>query len=85
MGAITAVLVTCSFVSGCVTMVLGWGVGHGTTEMVSHLGWAMGTLLLQFAAACVAVMHARAERRYVAELETALEACHASAGSSPTA
>ncbi|MDG2305583.1 MAG: hypothetical protein P8R42_13260 [Candidatus Binatia bacterium] len=74
MGTITALLVALSFVTGCVTLVVGYQVGHGETPLVTHLSWAMGTLLLQFAAACIAVMHARAERRYVSSLEKALEA-----------
>ena len=72
MGTITAVLVALSFVTGCVTLVVRYRVGHGETELVTHLSWAMGTLFLQFAATCIAVMHARAERRYVQSLERAL-------------
>lgn len=73
MGTITAVLVALSFVSGCVTLVIGYRLGHEDATLTSHLSWAMGTLLLQFAAACIAIMHARAERRYVSALEQALE------------
>jgi hypothetical protein len=73
MATVTAALVVLSFVSGCVTLVVGYRLGHGTMTLVAHLGWAMATLLLQFAAACIAVVHARAERRYVAALEEALQ------------
>lgn len=73
MGTITAVLVVLSFASGCMTLVVGYQVGHGEATLTNHLSWAMGTLLLQFAAACIAIMHARAERRYVSALEQALE------------
>lgn len=73
MGTITAILVLASFVSGCVTLVVGYRVGHGEATLTSHLGWAMVTLLVQFAAACIAIMHARAEKRYVSALEHALE------------
>lgn len=79
MGAITAFLIGLSFLSGCVTLVVGYRVGHGETPLVTHLSWAMGTLLLQFAATCVALMHARAERRYVSALEEALEAARSGA------
>ncbi len=74
MGTITAFLVALSFATGCITLVVGYQVGHGETTLVTHLSWAMGTLFLQFAATCIAVMHARAERRYVASLEEALAA-----------
>ncbi len=77
MGTITALLVALSFVTGCITLVVGYRVGHGEATLVTHLSWAMGTLLLQFAAACIAIMHARAERQYVAALEQALEAAGA--------
>lgn len=72
MGTITAILIGLSLVTGCVTLQVGYQVGHGQTELVSHLNWAMGTLLLQFAATCIAFMHARAEKRYVTALEDAL-------------
>lgn len=72
MGTITAVLVLLSFVSGCVTLVVGYRLGHDEATLTSHLSWAMVTLLLQFAAACIAIMHARAEKRYVSSLENAL-------------
>lgn len=76
MGTITAFLIGLSFVTGCVTLVVGYEVGHGAAELTSHLSWAMGTLLLQFAASCIAFMHARAERQYVSALEEALATAH---------
>jgi hypothetical protein len=72
-GIVTAVLVCLSFVAGCITLVVGYRVGHEEASLIDHLGWGVGTLLLQFAAACVAVIHARAEREATAELERALE------------
>jgi len=77
MGTITTLLVALSFVSGCVTLFVGYQVGHGTAPLITHLGWGIGTLLLQFAATCVALMHTRAERRYVSALEEALESARA--------
>ena len=85
MGSITAFLVAASFVSGCITLVVGYRVGHGETELINHLSWAIGTLLLQFAATCVALMHARAERRYVSALEQALESARSGAEATKSA
>ena len=74
MASITALLVAVSFAAGCATLVVGYRLGHGEASLLSHLNWAMGTLLLQFAAVCVATVHARAESRQWRALEMELEA-----------
>ena len=82
MAGITALLVFLSFVAGCITLVVGYQVGHGETPLANHLTWGIVTLILQFTAVCISVMHARAEKRYVRALEEALEVA-ATSGETP--
>ncbi|HEY8517168.1 MAG TPA: hypothetical protein VIS07_16795 [Candidatus Binatia bacterium] len=60
MAAVTAAIVLLAFLAGCVTFVLGVRAGYGTSPLSSHLNWGAITLVLQFFAACIALVHARA-------------------------
>lgn len=58
----TAIAVVLAFLAGCVTAVVGIRVGHGASSLAVLLDWAALTLVLQLAASCLAVVHARVER-----------------------
>ena len=62
MSTVTAVIVWLAFLAGCVTAVVGVRVGHGESSVVALLNWGAATLVLQLAAACIAFVHARADR-----------------------
>jgi hypothetical protein len=70
---VTTVLVLLSFVSTCITFVLGVRVGHGEAALGSHLNWGAVTLVLQLFAAGVSAVHARASGEEIAALRAALE------------
>lgn len=71
MASVTALLVVLSFVSGCITAVVGVWVGRGQSPVTLVMNWAALTLVLQLFAACIALFHARADRdRDVAEVAT---------------
>jgi len=59
---VTALIVTLSFVAGCITAVVGVWVGRGTSPVSLLLNWGALTLVLQLFATCIAVVHARADR-----------------------
>ena len=58
----TAIAVVLAFLAGCVTAVVGIRVGHGASSLPVLLDWAALTLVLQLAASCLAVVHARVDR-----------------------
>ena len=83
MAGVTAFLVGLSFVTGCITLVVGYGVGHGTGSMAAHLGWGMLTLVLQLFSTGVATVHARASSHEIALLNAELERLDAERGAGP--
>lgn len=60
MARVTALVVVLAFVAGCVTAVVGVWVGRGQSPVTLLLNWGAVTLVLQLFAACIALVHARA-------------------------
>ncbi len=62
MSTATALLVVLAFLFGCVTWWFGFRVAYEQSPLASLLYAGAFTFVLQFAAACLAVIHARASR-----------------------
>jgi hypothetical protein len=74
MGKVTIAATLLSTIVLLVTFGKGMLVLRGGADIVSHLYWAVATLVLVLAANVIAMVHAAHADRLIAELRTALEA-----------
>lgn len=69
MSLVSPLVAFLALLAGVITLVEGVRVGHGAGNLGSHLGWGVGTLILQVSSLAIAVVHARATSRRILALE----------------
>jgi hypothetical protein len=74
MGKVTIVLLLGSTALLLVAFTKGMNILHGSTEVMSHLSWAMAALVGVLGANFFAIFHAAQSDRLIRQLRTALDA-----------
>ena len=73
MARVTLWLALLAFATGVAAFVVGFRVGHGESDLATHLNWGALSLLLQLFTVLVAGVHARASAREIESLRAALD------------